>query len=521
MYTTPHPRHSHPNPTLRRLLATAGALVILGSTAPAHAQVIETNKYRVVTNLKVDLPYLGTVKGRSTSEIASSNWLLGTETLDRDFADYEQYKAYIAPLGIKRLRMQAGWNKTEKVLGQYDFAWLDKIINDAHARGFQPWLQTSYGNVLYKGGGGANLGAGLPVSEEALQAYDRWVTALVTRYKDKVDNWEVWNEPNFADNNINTPEMTADFNIRTAEIIKRIQPNAKISGLALGHFSPRFTEAFFKRLGEKKKFHLFDNMTYHDYVYNPDMNVIGVKQLRAQLDKWAPQVKLRQGENGAPSAGGGGRGALWDYPWTELTQAKWDTRRMLGNLGLDIESSVFGLVEMNYTFGPINRLNFKGIMKSDASLRVIRPKVAYYAIQNVTSVFDNTLERIQTLEHSRNIAGAPADAHVYDHSTDRYLAVFGYRHKTTGKQVYTIWQTENIPVDANDLSLNLITIRNGNFDQPVWVDIITGAVHEIPAANWSKAGNVYTFKDIPVYDAPVLIADKSLITFTPDTSQKR
>jgi hypothetical protein len=497
-------------------LVAAAGLVLALATPWAQAQIIETNKYRAVTNLKVDLPYIGTVKSRSTKEIESSNWLIGTETLDRDFADYEQYKEFIAPLGIKRLRMQAGWNKTERVKGQYDFAWLDKIINDAHARGFQPWLQTSYGNVLYAGGGGANLGAGLPVSEEALQAYDRWVTALVTRYKDKVSDWEVWNEPNFGDNTINTPEMTADFNMRTAEIIKRIQPNAKISGLALGHFSPRFTEAFFKRLGEKNKFHLFDNMTYHDYVYNPDFNVDGVKQLRAQLDKWAPQVKLRQGENGAPSAGGGGRGALWDYPWTELTQAKWNTRRMLGNLGLDIESSIFGLIEMNYTFGPINRLNFKGIIKSDASLRVIRPKMAYYSIQNVTSVFDNTLERIKTLEVTNNIDAAGPNDHRLRYSTDRKVAVFGYRHKTTGKQVYTLWLKENVPVDENDLRPNDISISNGNFDQPVWVDIISGAVHDIPAAQWSKNGNTFTFKGIPIYDAPILIADRSLINFTPD-----
>jgi len=504
----------------RAAFAASGLVLALASPLAA-AQIIETGKYRAVTNLNVSLPYLGTIKARSTDEIESSNWLLGCETLDRDFADYEQYKAYIAPLGIKRLRMQAGWNKTERVKGQYDFAWLDRIIDDAHRRGFKPWLQTSYGNVLYPGGGGANLGAGMPVSDEALQAWDRWVTALVTRYKGKVLDWEVWNEPNFADNTVNTPELTADFNIRTAEIIKRIQPQARISGLALGHFSPRFTDAFFKRIAERDKFHLFDNMTYHDYVYNPDANVEGVKALRAQLDKYAPQVKLRQGENGAPSAGGGGRGALWDYPWSELTQAKWNTRRMLGNLGMDIESSVFGLVEMNYTSGPINRLNFKGILKSDASLRVIRPKTAYYAIQNVTSVFDHSLERVRSLEHSRNVQGAPAEAQVYDHSSDRKLAVFGYRHKTTGKQVYTLWQTENIPVDDNLLSLNVITLRNAEFDQPVWVDIVSGAVHEIPAAQWSRSGNIATFKDIPVYDAPVLIADRSLIRFTPEAPAVR
>jgi hypothetical protein len=36
-------------------------------------------------------------------------------------------------------------------------------------------------------------------------------------------------------------------------------------------------------------------------------------------------------------------------------------------------------------------------------------------------------------------------------------------------------------------------------------------VYEIPATQWSRAGDTYTFKGIPVYDAPILIADRSLI----------
>jgi len=480
--------------------------------APSSAQIIEPpSRDRTPTSLVVALPFIGNVKPRSTAEIESSNWLLGCETLDRDFADYDQYKEFIAPLGIKRLRMQAGWNKTERVKGQYDFAWLDHIVDDATKRGFQPWLQTSYGNTLSQGGGGANLGAGMPTSTEALAAYDAWVIALVTRYKDKVDNWEVWNEPNFGDNTVNTPELTAEFNIRTAEIIKRIQPRAKISGLAIGHFNRRFEDAFFKQIAARGKFDLFDNFTYHDYVYNPDANNQGVASMRASLERYTSNVKLRQGENGAPSSGGSGRGALWDYEWTELTQAKWNTRRMLGNLGHDIESSIFGLVEMAYTFGPISRLNYKGILKSDYSKRVIRPKVAYYAIQNVTSVFDSSLERLKDLEHTHNIASAGPKAHFFTLSTDRKVAMYGYQNKLSGKQVYSFWLSESIPADANDARLQEIRLTNANIDQPVVVDIITGNVYEVPASQWSRNGTVTTFRGIPLYDAPMLLADKSLI----------
>lgn len=467
----------------------------------------------VKTDLTVSLPRIGTVKPRSTSEITASNWLIGCETLDRDFADYDQYKTYIAPLGIKRLRMQAGWDKTEHTKGQYDWAWLDHIINDAHARGLQPWLQTSYGNHNYPGGGGANLGAGMPTSPEALAAWDKWVTALVTRYKDKVVDWEVWNEPNFGDNSVNTPEMTAALNIRTVDIIKRIQPQANVSGLAMGHIDLEYADQFFKVLTQRGKINLFNNFTYHDYTYNPDSHYGKVGQLRAVLDKYAPNIPLRQGENGCPSSPGFGRGALGDYEWSELTQAKWDTRRMLGDLGHDIETSLFGLIEMAYTSGPIHRLNYKGIIQSDSTKRVIRPKLAYYAVQHITSVFDQSLRRLKRVMHTYNANHVPSrrDEVRYTVNTDRNLAVYGYEHAGTKKQIYTIWADEYMPTESNKTRDLTFSVTNGNFEQPVYVDILTGGVYDIPVANWSKADGRYTFKNIPIYDAPILIADKSLI----------
>jgi hypothetical protein len=461
----------------------------------------------------IPLKQIGTIKARSTAEIASSNWILGCETLDRDMADYHQYKEYIAPLGIKRLRMQAGWAKTEKTKGVYDWAWLDAIINDAAGRGFQPWLETSYGNPIYNGGGGVTLSGGIPVSDSALKAWDKWVTALVQRYKTKVKDWEVWNEPNFGDNEINSPEKVAELNIRTAQIIKRFQPEAKISGLAMGHINLDYADRFFKVLHKQGKMQLFDNMTYHDYVYNPDANYGHVAELRRVLDKYSTTVKLRQGENGSPSQPGFGRGALGDWDWNELTQAKWNTRRMLGDLGHDIESSILGIVDMNYPkTGPITRQNVKGLLQADSTNKVLRPKLVYGAMQHVTSVFDNSLQRIKNLHYSFNAKQTLGPGEVrYVKGTDRSLAVYGYENKATKKQVFVMWVDEYIPTNSNATREINFTILNGSFNEPVYVDILSGGVYEIPAGEWSKEGSTFTFKKIPVYDAPVLIADRSLI----------
>ncbi len=481
----------------------------------AFSQNLDTSPDRVRTDFAISYKRIGTLVPRNARDIQSSNWIIGCETLDRDLTDYEQYKEYLAPLGIKRLRMQAGWAKTEKVKGQYDFAWLDKIINDAHQRGLQPWLETSYGNPIYPGGGGINLSAGIPTSPEALQAWDKWITALVTRYKDKVTDWEVWNEPNFGDNETNKPRDVAELNIRTAEIIKRLQPEAKISGLSMGHIDLNYADTFFKTIYEKGKMYLFDNMTYHDYVYNPDANYGRVADLRQVLDKYAPNVKLRQGENGCPSFSGGGRGALGNYDWSELSQAKWNTRRMLGDLGHDIESSILGIIDMSYgvTSGPITRLNVKGIIESDSTKRAIRPKMAYYAMQNVTSVFDHQLMRIKNLHDTHNLnAPVKADEVKYNKGTDRSLAVYGYEAKNSGKQLFTIWVDEYIPTNTNKVRNINFSVLNGKLEKPVYVDILTGGVFEIPENQIVRQGNLITFRGLPVYDAPILIADLSILT---------
>ena len=481
-------------------------------TSGLCAQV--TNNSEILRPTEDTIPFqrIGKIQARNANQIESSNWLIGCETLDRDYADYDAYKEYLNPLGIKHIRLQAGWDKTEKVKGTYDWGWLDHIINDATKRGLKPWLQTSYGNHNYPDGGGANLGAGMPKSDEALQAWDKWVAALVNRYKDKVKDWEVWNEPNFSDNTENTPEKTAMLNIRTAEIIKSIQPEARISGLSLGHISLGYTEAFAKVLFEKGKMNLFDNMVYHDYVYNPDSNYKEVEAFKSIFHRYSPTMKIRQGENGAPSKGRSG-GALWDYDWTEVTQAKWNLRRMLGNLGHDIECSVFSIIDMAYTAGPINRLNHKGLIQSDSTKKVIKPKLAYYAVQNVASVFDHSLERISNLQHSHNKEIMPTDLNTvyYSKSTDRSVSVYGYRHKASRKQVYTLWIDDYIPTESNSKRKIDFSFIGGDFDQPVYVDMISGLIYEIPVHQWSKKGIIFSFSGIPVYDSPILIVDKSLI----------
>src|SRR5690606_22569958 len=162
-----------------------------------------------------------------------------------------------------------------------------------------------------------------PSSPEALQAWDKWVKAIVARYKDKVPEWEIWNEPNLTPKS--GGKVYGDFYLRTAELIRGIQPDARIFALALaGITNEQFVTDFFDVLKQHGKLDLVDVVTYHGYTMNPDTQYPNVEKLRKLVQSFDSEIKLMQGENGCPSTPSSITvGALRQADWTELSQAKW------------------------------------------------------------------------------------------------------------------------------------------------------------------------------------------------------
>lgn len=471
----------------RQVVAAFWMLCAAAVAGPA----IDTSPDRAKTGLNPGLQRIGTICPRAADTIAGSNWTLGCETLDRDFAIYDEYKTYIVPLGIKTIRFQGGWAKTEKTKGVYDFAWLDALVDDACGRGLNVLLETDYGNPIYQGGGGFDLAGGFPTSEEGLAAWDKWVEAMALRYKGRVRDWAMWNEPDI--NKKHTPADIAAFNIRTAEIIKRVIPDARIAGLSLARSSPKFFEQCLQALAAQGKVDLFQWFIYHGYEFNPAKSYANVEDLKATLAKYSSTARMRQGENGCPSETAH-RFALSNYPWTEASQAKWDLRRMMGDLGHDVESAVFTICDFNHKGREINR---KGLLHATPDKRVDKIKPAYYAVQNAVSVFDNTLQRVKT----------PAVSVMYRNATSS----FAYRNASTGQNLIVLWDDSATPGDAFTTFPSQVTVKGLVFKEPVWVDLVSGGIYAIPADRILHADDFTVFKDLPLYDAPVLIAEKTLV----------
>ena len=124
-----------------------------------------------------------------SSAVEDSPMGLGMEKLDRDAFEPERVYDKVAALGVKWIRLQSGWQKTEKAEGIYDFAWLDRQVDSLLERGLKPWLCLCYGNPLYDGLAKHYQGAvGCPPirTETAYRAWLQYVEKTVEHFTGRV-----------------------------------------------------------------------------------------------------------------------------------------------------------------------------------------------------------------------------------------------------------------------------------------------------------------------------------------------
>ncbi len=452
-----------------------GIVLVFGMAVEVQPQEIPWNQ-------------IGKVRPRHAKEIQASNLSVGAETMDRNYTIYAKWKDYLGPLGIKKARLQAGWAKTEKAKGTYSFAWLDEIVFDMQAQGVEPWMCLCYGNSLYSDGGGELLGAAIPKSQESQRAWTLWVRAVVARYMDVIDEWEIWNEPNLR--RANAAKEYAQFMLHTAEQIKMLQPRARILAMSTAGVDIKFVTDVLDIARDDGKLGMIDEVTYHPYNRNPDKSYEDVEKLRQAVSQFSPRIKIRQGENGCPSMRRKTK-ALSGYDWTELSQAKWALRRLLGDLGRGIESSYFSIMDMKYP----DEMNAKGLLKSGDDQTVEYAKPAYYAVQNLASVFDDRFVRVDDFDCKAE--------------TEWSVSIFGYRSQKSGFTLITVWFDAETPSDDNSCSPVDLVFGDVRFEKPVYIDLRTGMVYEIPQEVYLNANDMRVFKGIPCYDSPILIADRS------------
>ena len=499
---------------MKTLLTTGLAMALVPSLALAEPLIDDAHD-RVQTSFDPGKGFerIGTVVQRDVRAVGRSNVAIDCSMLPRGYGDFEQIKDYLPPLGVVRVRLHAGWAKLEPKPGVWDFAWLDRQVNWLVEHGLEPLLETSYGNPAYPDAGGASLSDGMPRGDAALAAWDRYVEKLAQRYP-QVKDWACWNEPNNID--ANTPEIVVDNNIRTARIIRKYVPDARIGMLTLGtNKMNAFTEACLKLFREKNAVSLFTWIIYHDYTPNPDDCFKNCVDDWARIVRtYAPELKIWMGEAGAtsdPHYSAGISSKKWN---TELTQCKWNARRMLSDLGHGYDTLIFTVYDPCYTDArrycrkrPVYWVSTRencfmkrmGLLKCNDRLKVTKVKPAYYTMQNVASVFDASVVAEKIAATCTGDAKTPV------------TALYTFRRKGTGTPLFAYWNAATHPDNGNRATRATLAVpADAALREPVLVDMVTGAIYEVPAGSVSQAAGRPCYR-LPIYDAPLLLTEKALV----------
>lgn len=438
------------------------------------------------------LPEIGRVQPIVSSLDRLSLWSVGCETLDRDYAIFDNYKQYVRETGVGYSRIQSGWNKTEREKGKYEFGWLDNIVDGLLGVGVHPWMCLCWGNLNYM----PNIRDlySLVNDESSIFAWERYVKATVRRYKDRVKLWEVWNEPDFSAKGCET-EYAVLF-VRTARAIKAVDPEAKVAIFALSSIEKPYAEQVLEKLKELDGLQYIDYATYHAYFDNPDLITDHARRFRETVCRYAPDAKVLQGESGCPAQLEYAH-AMCFKEWTEVSQAKWEARHMLTHWGIGIPSSVFTMVDLRYE----NMLQSYGLIRMNllSEPQYKRPK--FYVVQNITSLV--TPEWV-----------ASDKPRIVYSSAGREVTIKGV--EKNGKIIgYFLWFGSRVPDNETERELVDLTIEGASLEKPVYVDMLTGKIHSMGQclSRGAAIGDKIRISALPIWDAPVLVINRNELKF--------
>jgi len=411
----------------------------------------------------------------------------------------------VSSLGVKWARLSVNWSNVVDTSGIYHWEKIDQIVNGLQKKRIEIALCINGGHKRYT----ESLA---PNSPETIKHWKLFVTAFVSRYRDQINHWELWNEPNTVWFWKPYPKSKEYVNLMKefSAIIKRADPDALIIGGSLARLDLVFADSLFQQgIGK-----YIDAISFHPYNEFPEAIINPVKvqvktpvwyaeadysvsRLKEMIDTINPNIKLWQGECGYPSQDNGS-GWMGNGPWSPTIQAKWLLRRMLCDLSYNAEvSSYFSMVEY-ITGGNVDEgkgtLNSKGLLKLDK----LTPKPAYYAYQNLISVLNGSLKAALSNQYSIEIHNEGSFYGVKSKNM-RFLDI----ENGTGARFLAYWLMWRMQDMITNACISIKTEKQ--FIKPVLINLLTGEVEKIQIEG--NRNNQWLIR-LPLADYPFVIAEE-------------
>ena len=456
---------------------------------------------------------IGRIKTKSASEIKSSRLGIGFEKLDRDAFNPEKAYDKISKIGVKWVRIQSGWQKTEKEKGVYDFAWLDSIVDNILARDMIPWMCVCYGNKIYGGMAEEIFGAvGCPPihTEEQRAAWHNYCKTLADHFKGRVNHFEVWNEPNGVHcwKHGVCAEEVGEFNIATAKALKEGNPDCYMIGGAISSICMPFERDLFNT----GMTDFVDAISFHAYIFDDTRLKGNIRALRAAIDMYNPKIEIIQGESGAQSRPNG-HGALRTGAWTEKKQCKLMLRHLVTDLGMGCKfASYFSALDMKEALngkvgdeGSYKDYGYFGVLgaefdESGMAIGDYSPKPSYYALSHLASLLSGNIQAIDlpvtvqpdTAPHCGNTPSLKASQ----------VEMFGFR-LDNGAYALAYWHPSDFMTTDFE---GAVSFQTAFSEKVQLVDPVDGTVYELCEEMLTKDqwGNDL-LKLLPIKDYPMFL----------------
>ena len=457
------------------------------------------------------LKEIGPVPTRTSQEIRGSRIGIGFETLDRELFNPERCYDQLSQTGAKWARCQTGWNRCETVKGQFDFQWLDDVVDNLLVRGIEPWFNVGFGNKLYMPDAPGEAAVGcVPVlyGPEAQEAWRLFLRKLTEHFKGRVRRYEIWNEanhPGFWWPGKSSAKEYTQLVAMSAGEIKAVDPDAFISACCAGGASQFILDALREGIGAH-----IGAFAIHPYGTVPELNYTeGVAALRSQFRQYAPHVELWMGECGCPSQTYGHNDEWLNlFNMDETKQAKWMLRRLLTDLALGLEHVSYfhatDLMEKEYrqANGEVRKPVMTGLLHG----KVYTPKEAFHSFAGICSLFDAQTRPAALSCHCFASLGRCESKLVE-------VAIKKLTFERNGYPLYAYYLPEDVQLETpvrNNIGLSILDDAPRKIDEPVLVDLLQMKVFAIE----SMKPGAWAFADIeglPLADYPLIITDRKAL----------
>lgn len=469
---------------------------------------------------------VGKVNYVAAKNVAFSRLGIGFEKLDRDVFNPEKAYDKVSMIGVKKIRLQSGWMKTEQQEGIYDFSWLDAIVDKLLSLGMEPWLNLSYGNPLYTEVARVTFGAvGCPPigTEREMQAWLNYVKAAVIHFQGRVKLYEIWNEPDFgyswkhfdgeniAERNLRQNALEYGVFARdTAMAIKEADKTAQVAAFALGRIA---NLEFVNNALSTGLADVIDYVSFHIYSSTDNKRKQMINSLLSIVRAWNPRIQLFQGESGAQSRSDG-HGAMKRFAWTQDKQTKMLLRTMLCDLHADIAfSSYFSTMDMiEALHGRVDNkasyldYGYFGVLSAEfdedgRATGTYTKKPSYFALSTLAAL-------LQGDSHAENIPYAieslpsiRVNGYDFDGAS---LQVYPFRLHD-GRSMIAYWNGVDILTAAYEGTCSLSVYGQKN-DTIHLCDLRDGTLYRLPKDMVEDLGRGgVRLRNLPLLDAPLAI----------------